>query len=109
MQRLAADGAVKKVAGGGVMATCATLTSASVWGASANPVPGLDGVCAGGSDAVVVSPAMYQEYISIKDGTPQGLTSVDALAAFSWGFAAVMLFWSMGWMVSAAVQGIRRI
>lgn len=90
------------------MGICLDLANGS-YTVNANPLPGVDGVCASPSAAVGVSLAEYQEYVLLKTGDIGGITSADVLYSFTWGFGAVMLFWFFGWTVGVVLESIRKI
>ena len=60
----------------------------------ANPCPPSDQVLVSLSDAL--------------DLAALGLTGGGILQAFTWGFAAVVGFWSLGWVVGVVLGLIRR-
>ena len=52
--------------------------------------------------------------LTVQEATGQdleilGVTPESVAAAFGWGFAAILLMWSIGYGISAAINSIRRI
>lgn len=90
------------------MAICVAQTLAATWEAAANPLPTLDGACAAGV-AVVVTLSEYQEYMLIKNGSIGGITTADALYAFTWGFGVVTMFWAWGYFFGTSKHAIKSI
>lgn len=39
---------------------------------------------------------------------PLGITAPDVLYVFSWGFGAVLFFWSIGYAAGVAIEAIRK-
>ena len=91
------------------MGVCLNYLGNNRYEVSAQPLPGANGDCLAADEAVAMTKAENIEYVMLKNGSPAGLTSADALYSFSWGFGAVMFFWAMGFGVRAALKAIKLI
>lgn len=54
-------------------------------------------------------PATTDTCCTVEQYAAIGINAEDVFYAFSWGFGAVLLFWSLGYAAAAAIEAIKQL